>query len=462
MSDQAEQAAPDFDVTIAGGGLAGVLAAARLSAANPELKIALLERDRVLGGRLRATNGEGVYGYGLNAISESLFQFWDQTLRLAPESAAELAALAPAQHRKVGVLAGGKIAEATIEQWFSPKGARTLGGMVAQKQWAEVEAILRPVDPRAGAVAAAADDEDDDEDESDEKDDGKAGASAKSHPFAHHWKQTRKAPAAVVMEHFAAAVGIPDVWSADPAAIAGRAAFHGTPLHCGSWDDAIKALTELPSFKKSVTVLTSCLVVDASFDAGTWEIDAECGTYRSRALIVAQPPWAATSWLPRALWPAALLQVASKTKPVSIVVLSERLLKTDVDIPDVIMVPSERVQAVRNDRGEISFQATIDFELSLNAPAVLKAVRGLKRARKKLLALHPGCVAEGNHIALVPVAWAQSPSHTDRRWLTRMAKKPFNTPTLAFCGDAYGDAYDGDTNLLASLTSACGAVLTSP
>ena len=86
---------------------------------------------------------------------------------------------------------------------------------------------------------------------------------------------------------------------------------------------------------------------------------------------------------------------------------------------------------------------------------MVKAVKALKRARKKLQQLHPGAVTETNFIALLPVAWAQSPLHGDRRWLIRLGQKNFNAANLAFCGDAYGPSYDGDANILKSLSSAC-------
>ena len=131
----------------------------------------------------------------------------------------------------------------------------------------------------------------------------------------------------------------------------------------------------------------------------------------------------------------------------------------DIEIPDVIIVPAEKVQIVRNGKDEICFQATIDYEMSLQAPAVVKAVKQLKRARKKLLALYPGLVTEGNHVALQPIAWAQSPLHADRRWIERVGKKTFNSKNLAFVGDAYGTTYDGDANLAKSVSTACDAVL---
>jgi glycine/D-amino acid oxidase-like deaminating enzyme len=480
-----------YDVIVAGGGVAGTLAAARLAAAHPGRRILLLEREAQLGGRLRTTSGaRGSHGYGMNALSDALYELWDGTLRADPD-APELAALAPPRQASMGVLAGNRIVQADIAQWFAAKGARTLGGLAAARQWAELEEILAPGTAAArekaaveaaaaaaaekaakrgkkgGAKAAAAEAESKDAEGEDgeaaEGGDGEEGegddAQDFAHPFSHYWKKPRKAPAAVVLEHFGAAMGIPDVWSAAPRAIFERGAYHSGRLHSGSWDAALQALVELPASRAGVTVQTSSLIVDATLTDGLWTVITETGEYQARALVVAQPPWIAIGWLRRSVWPAHLLQIPSKSKPVTAVVLAERLIGQPAgEFPDVTIVPSERVQIIRTAAGEVVLQATIDFELSLQAPAVVKAVRSLKRARKKLLTLYPGLVTEGNHIALQTVAWAQSPAHTDRKWIDRLGKKSFQSPTLAFCGDAYGAQYDGDANIVRSVVAAVDAV----
>jgi hypothetical protein len=146
--------------------------------------------------------------------------------------------------------------------------------------------------------------------------------------------------------------------------------------------------------------------------------------------------------------------LANKTKPVSIVVLSEQLKKTDVDIPDVIIVPSEKVQIIRNGERDLCFQATIDYEMSLQAPAVVKAVKSLKRARKKLQLLFPDAVSDTDHFALQPIAWAQSPIFSEKRNIDKMRKKGTTANDIAFVGDAYGANFDGDSNIISSIQAA--------
>lgn len=504
----ASSAQTDFDIVVAGGGIAGVLTAARLALAVPQARIGLLEKDPTLGGRLRGTNREAqVFGYGLNAASDALFQFLRQTM-LAAEPEGGLEAPVDRRQQRVGVLSGNKISEVEIDQWFSAKGARMLGGMVAAREWPEVEEILRAKKPasteaeqastkpqRKGATKAAesittdeaaepeaaepeavaaiaqtaskpqrkgaskaskpSDADDDAESDIDDADDVEQTL---DHPVSHLWKRNRKAASAEVLEHFASTFGIPDVWGASAAALAERARYYASGLYAGHWDEAIIQLTEREWFKKCVTVMVNTRVVTADFSNDVWTLATDAGAITARSLVVAQPPWQAIAWLKRAQWPAQLLHVASKTKPVSVVVLSEHIETPEMAIPDVLIVPSESAQIVRNGPNEIAFQATIDFELSMQAPAVVKAVRSLKRARKKLLNLYPGSVSETGHIALIPVAWAQPPAQSEKRWLLRAAKKPINTSSLAFCGDAYGESYDGDANVIKSLLAACAAI----
>ena len=145
----------------------------------------------------------------------------------------------------------------------------------------------------------------------------------------------------------------------------------------------------------------------------------------------------------------------------SAVVLTEKVSENiDESLPDVFLIPAEGVQAylTKTSAGqEITFQATIDFEISHQAPEVVKAVKRLKRARRKLLVAYPGFCSENDQIALVPVGWAQSPSSSETKAIERLGKQPLNKNGLAFCGDAYGASYDGESNLIKSVLTACEA-----
>lgn len=442
-----------YDIIVAGGGAAGVLAAARMALVNPELKILVLEKESHLGGRLKSTAAsERVYGYGLNAVSPQLFTFWNDVLR-AQDQDADLAQIVPDRQKSVGILAGNKLNKGDVDLWFSPKGARLLGGYTAAKQWGEIEDILKS---RGASI-----DDDDDGDDSISFDDDDAPAPKKeakepqragaSHAFSHYWSKPRKAPAAVVLDHYSSAFGIPDVWGAAPSAIAQRAAFHSSGLHSGNWLPAFDAIQNIEAVKNSVTFAVNSRIAKVEKKDDHWVVTSETGTYTAPKLVVAQAPWLAAFWLPRSYWPPHMLSLANKTKPVSVVVLSEQLSRTDADIPDVIIVPSEKVQIIRNGERDLCFQATIDYEMSLQAPTVLKAVKALKRARKKLQLLYPDLVSETNHIALQPVAWAQSPIFSEKRNIDKLRKKGTLSKDIAFVGDAYGVNFDGDTNVINSI-----------
>jgi glycine/D-amino acid oxidase-like deaminating enzyme len=273
-----------FDIVIAGGGAAGVLAAARLAAAHPKARIALLEKDAALGGRLRTTSHpeqrEGsLYSYGLNAISERLFDFWQQTLRQDAETDDAAVMSGVASQTKVGILAGTKISDVDIDLWFSSKGARALGGYTAARQWEEVDHIVHK--QRAGATAAKADEAEDD------SADEEAEVEGKLKSFGHYWSKPRKAPAAVVLEFFGGAFGIPDVWSTHPTAIAERAGFHGTKLRCGALANVLRQTTEQPTFRDCVQVFTHTRIANAKYENEQWSIDAEGGAFSAPVLVVA-------------------------------------------------------------------------------------------------------------------------------------------------------------------------------
>jgi predicted NAD/FAD-dependent oxidoreductase len=444
-----------YDIIVAGGGAAGVLAAARLATANPKLKIIVLEKEAHLGGRLKSTTAtERTYGYGLNAVSDQLFEFWSETLKQAGTDV-NLSELVPDRQKSVGILAGNKLNHSDVDLWFSAKGARLLGGYTASRQWPEIEEILQK---HAGSLDD--DDEGDDSVSFDEdapastpKKDASARAGA-SHAFSHFWNKPRKAPAAVVLDHYSSAFGIPDVWSAAPSAIAQRAAFHAGGLHSGNWLPAFDALQNIDVVKDSVTFETNCRIAKAEKKDDKWHVTSGSGTFTATKLIIAQSPWQAAFWLPRAYWPAHLLSLANKTKPVSVVVLSEQLKKSDIEIPDVIIVPAEKVQIIRNGERDLCFQATIDYEMSLQAPAVVKAVKALKRARKKLQLLFPDAVSDTDHFALQPIAWAQSPIFSEKRNIDKMRKKGTTAVDIAFVGDAYGANFDGDSNIISSIQAA--------
>jgi len=432
-----------FDVVVAGGGCSGILTAARLADAHPDIKILVIEKEEALGGRLRSNKpGATRHSYGLNAINTRLFDFWNQSLKSDPE-APELDTLINRRHNSFGSLSGGKILEAPVTDWLTGKGSRVLGGYAAKRQWPKMKEVIDSVLP---------DDDDEDDDDS------------KVESFGSMWKLARKAPAAIVMNHYSKAFGIPDLWGASTKAVAERGKMLESSLHCGNFERALEILVE--HFGDRVQIVKDCWVINAelkeikegskdSSNGKIWSIETPHGVFTTPSLVVAQPPWQALEWLKRDLWPTSLLSIVSKTKPVSIVTLSAVIESGEAEIPEVIIVPSERVQVIRNSENEITFQATIDFEVSLQAPEVVKAVKALKRSYRKLQKQVEGLELSGEHLALMPYAWPQSASSKDHKFFTRMMKKPISSKELSFVGDAYSDSYDGDLNIINTVVGVC-------
>jgi glycine/D-amino acid oxidase-like deaminating enzyme len=427
-----------WDVIVAGAGLAGVLTAVRLADARPGARILLIDRETAPGGRLRVGGTSGGtspdrWGYGLNGLSKELYDFWDQTLKASPETEQDLAGLVNRRQSRVGILSGSSIAEVPLASLATPKGARVLGGMAAQKQWSEVESILSSDSVRVE----------------------RSGAS-----FADMWKLPRKSPATIVLEHYGAMFGIPDLWAASTTALAERIALHTGGLYAGNWDKAFELLLSREIAAGRIEFRGGTRIGDADREGELWTLTTDRGSFTSKTLVVAQPPWLASQWLPKEYWPTELLALVSKTKPVSVVVLTEKLLKPVPEtLPEIVLIPAEGVQAVISCDSEIAFQATIDYEMTLQAPEVVKAVKRLKRARRKLANLHPDLMSDSNRIALVPVGWAQPPSHGEHRHVDKLGNvAKLQSKELGFCGDAYGASWNGDSNLIKSVLATCEAI----
>ena len=161
-------------------------------------------------------------------------------------------------------------------------------------------------------------------------------------------------------------------------------------------------------------------------------------------------------WLPRRVVPPALAALLLHAKPTSAVVLTEHVIFRP-DIPTMLLISSEGVRVMVSS-DEICYQVVLDFERSTESPEVVKAIRRLRRARRKLHALFLDLKAEGEHLALVPVAWSQSTKGAEARWFAGVTKAGYCSHNLAFCGDSYGTSGHDDENLIRSLLTACASL----
>ncbi|MBQ46514.1 MAG: hypothetical protein CMP10_03310 [Zetaproteobacteria bacterium] len=410
----------EWDVIVAGAGLAGVLAAAKIHDAHPEWKILLIDKDASAGGRIRTSDpSTDRWGYGLNRISKPLYDFWDQIIKMDPASA-DLPTMVTTEQHQFGVLSAGKIIETPVKDIFGQHGARAIAGAAAVRDWKNVEKVAE----RKGAVA-----------------------------FSKAWKGTRKDPSAIVMEHLARSFGIPDLWTCGTDMVIGRLDQHSCHYQ-GDWQEAID-LT-LKYAEGQVTEKYNCRIAHAIKEGECWKLTTSQGEYKGNRLLVAQSPWDAIQWLPKSLCPLDLLSLTSKTKPVSILTLTE-YMEQPVGLPDILVVPAESVQILVSGR-EVCFQVTLDYEVTLQAPSVVKAVRRLKRARSKLMKTVEGLSLKGDRISLVPVGWAQPTNFSVRKWATKISLDRINESKLAFCGDSYGGSIHGDENFIDSVLAATSAL----
>ena len=411
-----------YDVMIVGAGLSGVLAAARIHEQHPDYRILLVEKENRPGGRLRATDTRaGRYSYGLGHISPALFEFWNQTMKADPEGQ-DLPGYRERQPDSLGVLAAGKISMVPLSEAFGTTGARAIAGGAAVRDWKLVDKLF----------------------EGEEK-----GLKAIDQAFAQAWSGTRKSPSAIVMEHLSRCWGVPDLWTAHTRGVLDRARRSADPAVSGRWEDALDDL--LARAGDALTLEQNCRIIRADRQEDVWVLSSGQESFRGHRLVVAQSPWEALDWLPKEHWPPALLSVAMKTRPVSLVTLTVTFDYGEPEaIPRMLLVPAEDVQMMK-DGHELCFQATLDYELTLQSPAVVKAVKRLRRSLKKLGKALEGITFSEEHIALLPVAWTQPPDLSDKRWISRLKSASLQSAQLMFCGDTYDNQFDGDQNLIRSL-----------
>lgn len=277
----------------------------------------------------------------------------------------------------------------------------------------------------------------------------------KEQNFSALWKGKRKGPSSIVMEQLSHMWGIPDIWRASSQTVASIIRKSNDKFQFGRWEEALNKILERPSLQEALTIKLETEIVGASNNDDIWSIDTSSGNYTCKSLIVAHSPWDAIRWLPRDLFPPTLINSLTRTKPVSLIALSQRIKNPeDMDLPDIVVVSAESTQAIVNEN-EVCFQIPLDYELSLNAPEVVKAVKRLKRARKKFLNCFSDIEPDEDRLVLLPSGWTHPVSSNDLKCASKLDDQKFHSKSLLFCGDSYGSDCDGDNNLIASINAAC-------
>jgi len=408
-----------WDYLIAGAGISGTLCALRLIQEKPDAKILMLEKEPRVGGRLRVSDQNHSHGFGLHKLHPELKELLLDVVESHDGSNAKVHFTSKTP--KIAMLAANRITEID-EEPITNKGFRSLGGAAAAKNWNEFnDNILESSDIEK--------------------------------PISQIWKTGKKSAGVIVMQHYGRLLGIPDFLSATTQVIRDR--IETIESVQGDWDCFLTDIIEDLCKTENFNLMTSSQIMMATKNEDdTWHIISRSGEFTCKNLVVAQPPWSAQLWLKKEYWETGLLKILTKTTPSSLVTLTTRIDRKDKDfiVPfDCLMIPAEETQAIVENEHSIVFQVTLDFESSLQAPNVIKAVRKLKRAKKKLnLAFEEHCVLEGDHIALVPTAWAQPTSATHAPFFSGEFDLHSEKNKIFFVGDSYGDSFNGDKNCILS------------
>lgn len=411
------------DVIIAGAGLAGLLSLYQLSQRHQEWRFILVEREPWIGGRMRPSlEAEGSWNCGLHALSAGLYDYLAAGL---PQPSADTEDPPLRARQRAGLLSAQKLQELPFSSITKPEMAKALGGAAATRDWPQVEELLKTPLDQLG-----------DHDMS----------------FTQAWKGDKKSAALVVLEPLAQLWGLPELGPSSLRTLLVQAQEAMQGQWFGRWDRLF--LTHLQELQTAgrLRLETRAQIMAGRYE-DMWTIATTRGAFSAPRLLVAQSPWEAILWLPKDLWPTALVNISAKTKPVSLVVISDLMPAPCPELPEVLLIPAEETQVISDGR-QICYQATLNYELTVQAPAVVKAVKRLKRAKKKLSAVIPGVApTQGGleHIALLPVAWSHTVHPGEQRWFDKIEARHLYKDHLAFSGDAYGSHASSDRNLMASV-----------
>ena len=409
----------NFDVIIAGAGVAGVLTANRISHASQKTTVALLDLHPSIGGKLRSTEWSNKhFSCGMETISSKLFEFIKNSWSSSPKGKTTAIALQPVSST-IGILSGGKLQKISTEELISEKGARYLVGANIRKEWGELNKIISN-DP---------------------------SYEVNIHKII---SRTKKTPAAVAANVFCHTLGIPSTYHTSLKVVKERFEYTKDLLYQTNWETALQKFVN-QDISKNIHFFPQ-KIITAVKEKNNWQIDTLQETFTCKKLIVAHSPWESIEWLEKKETPQAVLNVALKTRPVSQVVLNKQLT-TEVDLPSTIIIVSEQVTA-HVQQHCITFSTFIDYEQSTDALAVVKAIKRLKRSFRKLSKYCSTISVKDEHVALYPIGWAQCIGKNDHKMLQLLNDYKYYSDSLAFCGESYGSSYNPDSNLIKSVLAA--------
>lgn len=416
----------EADIVIVGAGLAGILFAARFRINHPNARIFLLEQESETGGKLASPSSQSqaqAYGAfrasGLSMVSPALFDFMIHSLPAAPDESGHN----PDDWKTLesaSVLSAGQLSQFNWDQWLEAESIKIFGAGAAVREWPDLEGILE------------------------------GAQDAKDQNFSRVWKAGKKSAVVYSLKSFMPFCGLSDPLQASPLAIKDKLSLLKSGYYPGPWK--LLGKEQLESLLPEISLRTRCRVLQAKKTDFGWRLETETGDIETRKLVVAHHPSLALNWLDQNDFPAPVLQVGLKTKPSSVVVLT--LSGENLSLPSrLTFIPAEECYCMPVG-DSVVIHTVIDYEQSLDAPSVVKAIRRLRRARKKLEKSFPEMNAVSEHLALVPAAWSYSGSPGEKKLMNKLLQDKIQTRELMFCGDAYGSSWNPDENLIQSVTAA--------
>jgi len=201
---------------------------------------------------------------------------------------------------------------------------------------------------------------------------------------------------------------------------------------------------------KNFSLLLNEKIISSSYENKQWTLKTKESSLKFDKLIVAHSPWEALAWMDRKDIPTSLLKMALKTKPLSLISLTKKIKEGAEDIPPQMIMPAEQ-STIRRIDNNLYLSLNLDYESSMDAPSVTKALKALRRSSIKMLKYFPSLVLEGEHIALHPIAWSQSTHYSDIDYINKLSSYNYFSEHLAFCGESYGPSYKPDENIIKSV-----------
>lgn len=418
-----------FDTAIVGGGISGVLTAIRLKALNPDHTIAIIEKDEYLGGRSRTGDQEAaIWSYGQSLVSDRFRNFIEENLdSLASLSDWDKDLLKEVDTSKV--LMQSNLKDIPLKELFLESGIQILGGSAALTEWKVWESKSSPSEPKENAQQPKS--------------------------LAKELSLPRKGALAAILNIVAPLLGITEIWECDIEALKERIATFSEKIWRGDWSVLFLAIQKELGQKK-IPIFLKNQVLSCERTDKEWQLTCEKNVLNCKNLVIAHNPWDCLSWFSKKLLPTPLVGLVSRAKPASLVTLSTTLSDIKKDFPQLAFIAAEKTVAHLENSGQLIFQAPIDYEKSLDAPSVVKAIKRLKRSRNKLLARFEGIESTGEHFALLPIAWSWSLNYKEKKAFQKLESEQLQKKdNLYFVGESYGISANADNNIIESILRTC-------